>query len=291
MHTKQMHTKKVLASLILVSSGLFTVGASAAIIPAWDWTTDGGFIIGGSTCSNGGEAACNIQYDNVSGETPSTIPATASVMTWGTGSTNGAGTGDQSGLQGVFGASGAGPYDAQLLGSAAVPIPMFDQIVTNAGWTNTGAAVHYNNIITPAGGYMTSSTLSTTFQLLTPGAGPVNLANIDISFLETPNIAPCATTNPHGTVCDDIFTITALPPPIVFVLDGTSYTVSFRFADGPGSIVVDDTIWTAENSPGTAVMFTQARIDARAVPVPGVLALMGAGLMMLGWRKRDRKVA
>lgn len=286
-----MNTKKVLASLVLASSGFLAANTFAAVIPAWDWATDGGFIIGGSTCSNGGEAACNINYDNVNGETPSTIAGTASVMSWGTGSTAGAGTGDQSGLQGVFGASGAGPYDAQLLGSDAVAIPMFSQIITNGGWTNTGAAVHYNNIITPAGGYMSSSTLSTTFQLLTPGVGPVNLANIDIGFNETPNISPCATTNPHGTVCDDIFTITALPPPIVFVFDGVTYTASFQFANGPGSIVDGNTIWTAENSPGTAVMFTQARIDAATVPVPGVLALLGMGLMMLGWRTRDRNAA
>jgi hypothetical protein len=288
-----MNTKKVLAGLILASSGFLAASTYAAVIPAWDWATDGGFVIGGGTCSNGGEAACNLTYDNVSGETPSTIVGTASVMTWGTGSTAGAGTGTQSGLQGVFGSSSAGPYDAQLLNSDPVIIPAFGQIITNAGWTNTGAAIHYNNIITPAGGYMTSSTLSTTFQLLTPDAGAVNLANIDIGFLETPNISPCATSNPHGTVCDDIFTITALPPPIVFVFDGITYTASFRFADGPGSIVDGNTIWTAELSPGTAVMYTQVRIDAAAVPVPvpGVLALMGMGLMMMGWRTRGRKVA
>lgn len=282
-----MNTKRVLASLVLVSSGFLAANTFAAVIPAWDWATDGGFIIGGSTCNNGDEAACNINYDNVNGETPSTIADTASVMSWGTGSTSG--TGDQSGLQGVFGASGAGPYDAQLLGSGSVDIPMFSEIITNAGWTNTGAAVHYNNIITPAGGYMTSSTLSTTFQLLTPGAGPVNLANLDIGFLETPNISPCATTNPHGSVCDDIFTISALLPSIVFTFEGVTYKVSFQFANGPGSIVDGNTIWTAENSPGTAVMFTQARIDT--IPVPGVLALMGMGLLMLGWRTHDRKAA
>jgi len=284
-----MNTKKVLAGLILASSGFLAASTYAAVIPAWDWATDGGFVIGGGTCSNGGEAACNLTYDNVSGETPSTIVGTASVMTWGTGSTAGAGTGTQSGLQGVFGSSSAGPYDAQLLNSDPVIIPAFGQIITNAGWTNTGAAIHYNNIITPAGGYMTSSTLSTTFQLLTPVAGPINLANIDIGFNETSNTSPCAFDSPHGTICDDIFTITALPPPITFWYDGHLYRVAFQFADGPGAIVDGNTIYTAENAPGTAVMFVQARIDM--IPVPGVLALMGTGLILLGWRTRGRKVA
>jgi len=284
-----MNMKKILAGLVLSSSGFFVAGASAALINLWDWTSDGGFVIGGGTCSNGAEAACNLTYDNASGVTPSTVAGTASVMSWGTGSSATAANGEQSGLQGVFGASGAGPYNAQLLGSGPIPIPMFEQLVTNGGWTNTGAAIHYNNIITEDGGYMTTSVLTTTFQLLTPAAGPVNSTDINITFLESHNTAPCPGPNPHGTVCDDVFSVSALPPPVVFVYDGITYTLTFRFADGPGAIVSGNTIYTAENAPGTAVMFVQARIDARVVPVPGVLALMGAGLMLLGWRVRGRK--
>src|SRR5690606_33416860 len=112
-------------------------------------------------------------------------------MTWGTPSTATGSTGEQSGLQGIFGASDAGPYDATLLGSDPVNIPMFEQIITNGGWTNTGAAVHYNNIITTAGGFMDTSVLRTTFQLLTPVPGPEALAEIDITFDETANTAPC----------------------------------------------------------------------------------------------------
>jgi hypothetical protein len=282
-----MNTKKVLAGLVLATSGFFAAGASAAEIAAWDWVTDGGFNIGGSTCSNGGEAACALGYDNASGVTPSGIAGTASVMTWGTPSSSAAANGEQSGLQGVFGASGSGGYNAQLLGSDPVAIPMFEQIITNGGWTNTGAAIHYNNIITPAGGHMSTSMLETTFQLLTPGAGPVNEANIGIVFSETNNNSPCPGGNPHGTICDDIFSISSALPPITFVFDGITYKASFRFFDGPGSIVDGNTIYTAENSPGTAVMYVQGRIDT--IPLPGILFLMGMGLMMLGWRVGGRR--
>lgn len=277
-----MKTKKVVAGLILASSGFLSAGASAAMITNWDWTSDGGFVIGGSTCSNGAEAACNLQYDNTSGVTPSGIPGTASVITWGTAS--GQGTGEQSGLQGVFGASGSGGYNAQLLGSDPVPIPMFEQIITNGGWTNTGAAVHYNNIITTTGGHMATTTLETTFQLLTPGPGPVGMESIDIAFDETVNQLPCPGGNPHGTVCDDIFSLSDFLDPISFTIDGRLYKLSFQYADGPGALVDGTTVFTAENSPGTAVMYVQGRIDT--IPLPGVLALMGMGLMLIGWQVR-----
>lgn len=280
-----MKTRNVFAGLVLASSGLLATSASADPIAAWDWQSDGGFEVGGSTCDNGGEAACDLQYDNSAPDavTPSGIGGTASIMSWGTGVDGG----EQSGLQGVFGASGSGPYDAQALGSGSVIIPEFEQIVTNGGWTNTGAAVHYNNVITVEGGNMETSSLATTFQLLTPGAGPVNSTTLDITFDETLNSGSCPGGNPHGTVCDDIFTLTGALSPITFEIDGQLYEASFRLADGPGAIVEGDTIYTAELSPGTAVMYVQGRIDT--IPLPGVLALMGMGLMMIGWQVRGRR--
>lgn len=288
---KIKNTKRLLAGLILASSAFFTATASAAVIGAWDWTSDGGFINGPSgnpsaaTCDNGAlQSACHLQFSNT-GVTPSGIAGTSSIMTWGTPSSQP----NKSGLQGVFGSSGTGPYNAQLLGSAAVAIPEFQQIITNGGWTNTGAAVHYNNPITIAGGNMATSTLTTTFQLLTPVAGPVASTNLNIVFNETPNVSGCPLGNPHGTMCDDIFTLTGALDPVTFSVMGQIYKLSFRFADGPGAIVSGDTIYTAELSPGTAVVYVQGRIDAVNVPLPGVLALMGMGFMMLSLQVRGRR--
>lgn len=280
-----MNTKKVWTGFALASSIFLSAGASAGLIGAWDWTSDGGFVNvtsglpSAATCSNGLQAACKLQFSNV-GVTPSGIAGTSSIMTWGTGSTGG----PKSGLQAVFGASGAPGYNAQLLGSAAVPIPMFQQIITNGGWTNTGAAVHYNNVITLAGGFMNSAALTTTFQLLTPGAGPIATTKIGIAFNETPNVQGCPFGNPHSTVCDDIFTLTGTLQPVSFTILGQLYTLSFRFADGPGAIVQGDRIYTAERR--TSVVFVQGRIDAVYVPLPGILALIGMGLVMLGWQMR-----
>lgn len=282
-----MNTKKILVGLALASSAFFTANASAVVIGAWDWTSDGGFINSASdaTCNNGAtQAACNLVFSNA-GVTPSGIAGTSSSMTWGTPF----GQPNKSGLQGVFGGSGTGPYNAQMLGSAAIPIPEFQQIITNGGWTNTGAAVHYNNPITIAGGAMATTTLTTSFQLLTPVAGPVASTNLDIVFNETPNVAGCPFGNPHGTQCDDIFSLTGALTPVTFTILGQEYKLSFRFADGPGAIVSGNTIYTAELSPGTAVIYVQGRIDTVNIPLPGVLALMGMGFVMIGWQVGGRR--
>ena len=287
-----MKTRNILAGLALASGSLFATGASAAVIGAWDWQTDGGFVMGGSTCSVRDtvglpESDCSIAYDNTSGVTPSTIDDTASILTWGTGRNGG----EQSGLQGVFGSS-VGPrqggFDAAALGSDEVVIPEFEQIVTNGGWTNTGAAIHYNNILAIGSGNMDTAVLQTNFQLLSPLLGPPIGTQLNITFNETPNnTGSCPYGAPHGTVCDDIFTLTGALDPFTFSIDGQLYKARFRFADGPGAIVDGDTIYTAELNPGTATMFVQGRIDT--IPLPGVLGLMGLGLMLIGWQVRGRR--
>jgi hypothetical protein len=286
------NTKRVFAGLVLASSAFFAANASAVVIGAWDWTSDGGFsnVAAGptaATCNNGAlQSDCSLGFSNA-GVTPSGIDDTSSIITWGTPSTV-SGNDNQSGLQAVFGSSGSGPYNAQNLGSLAVPIPEFQQLITNGGWTNTGAAVHYNNVITIPGGAMASTTLATTFQLTAPIVGPVVGTQLGIQFNETSNLNPaCPGGNPHGTICDDIFSLTGALDPITFQVLGQTYKISFRFADGPGAIVQGNTIYTAELKPGTAVIFVQARIDT--VPVPGVLALMGMGLVMIGLQVRGRR--
>ncbi len=172
-----------------------------------------------------------------------------------------------------------------------MPIPAFEQIETNGGWTNTGAAVHYNNVITVDGGYMATSDLTLSFNLFIPPATPVldDTANLNVALNETFNGAGCVDGNPHGTICDDIFTISPLAGPVSFFIGGKTYTLSFRYFAGDGAIVDasgdDIRVFTREDAPGTATLFTQARIDV--VPVPGVLLLMGAGLVLLGWRVRN----
>lgn len=298
MNTK-LKTKNILAGVLLASGGLFATGASAAPIPAWDWVSSGGFINGpdgspsAATCSNGGQSDCDLGFSE--GVTPTTDPSTSSIITWGEGTSLDNGNGQQSGLQAVFGSSAGGPFDATLLGSDPLSIggdedgnDAFEQIITNGGWFNTGAAVHYNNVITQAGGDLTYTVLSTDFQLTGPVGLPPVSTTLDIMFNETENEAGCLDGNPHGTVCDDIFTLTGSLDPISFYVGSQLYKASFQFANGPGAIVDGNTIYTAENSPGTAVVFVQGRIDT--IPVPGVLALMGMGLMMVGWRVRRRKL-
>lgn len=288
MNTK-ITIRNALAGLVLASSGLFTAGASAAVVTAWDFRTDGGFVTAASTCSNGpGQAACNLTHSQ--GITPSSIGGTATIMTWGTGTSLDNGNGQQSALQGIFGETGEGPYNAQNFGGTdPIIIDQFEQIVTNGGWTNTGVGVHYNNVITLAGGAMNSAILRTSFELTSPLATGTFQTDIDFDFNETENANGCPAGNPHGTMCDDVFELGSTLAPIAFPYMGENYVVQFRIIGGPGAIVEDgNIIFTAEESPGTAVFYIQARIDA--VPVPGVLGLMGLGLVMIGWRTRRRRL-
>lgn len=282
--TSVMKSKNILAGLVLASSGFVSMAASAAVISEWDWVSDGGFVIGAGTCNNSAAGAC-LAYTNDGAVTPSGIDGTASVMTWGIPTVNAT---HPSGLQAVFGSSadGSAPIDVTLLGSKPTTIPAFEKIQTNGDWTTTGAAIHYNNEITTAGGHMNYSELVTSFQLL-PGGAILGPEPIYITFDETYNesrVANCPEPNPHQTRCDDVFTVTPLPESTTFYVGSQLYKLSFRYLAGPGAIMDGDTIYTAEKYPGTAILFTQARIST--IPVPGVLALLGMGLLMLGWRVR-----
>ena len=274
--------RKILAGVVMASSGLVTTGAFAAVA-AWDWETDGGFVVGAGSCSNGGEAACNLTYDNAVGATPSGIPGTASVMTWGT--PTGA-SDEKSGLQTITGATGEGPTDTSLLDADPPDIPEFEQIITNGGWTTIGAAVHYNNVIAATGGHMDAAVFRTTFALTAPPALALPAIDIDLTLEETLNESPCTPPNPHGSICDDLYQIDAFPDPIDFIYDGVTYTLSFRYLAGEGAIIDGaGFVYTDEDAPGYAILYNQAMITT-AIPAPGVLALMGAGLLALGWRVR-----
>lgn len=298
-----MDVKILTAGAALAFSGLFAASASAAPVISWDWMSDGGFLTDSATCSNGGglpPGNCDLFFDTPVGATPTSIPGAASVMTWGDPSTNAPANGEQSGLQSISGASGDGPISADLLGAVGVDTVSFAPIITGAGWFTTGVTTHYNNIIRGSGGFMDSSILRTSFTLtLADGVAvpplPVGgTTNLDILFDETTNEdtpGECSGPNPQGTACDDIFTVTGSLTPFIIPVMGQLYKVSFQLEAGTNAARIGNSIYTAEDNPGWSQILLQARIDPFDVPVPGVLALMGMGLMTIGWSLRGRKLA
>ena len=137
------------------------------------------------------------------------------------------------------------------------------------------------------------------FEITGPAAlvSPAGVAGspLQIQLTETPDVAGCPQGNPLGTVCDDIFLIANLSGSLEFYNDGEYiYTAEFRFdPDNVGLNVIPlpgdagYQIFTAE--PGSTTISTQARVVARKIPAPGVLALLGVGIIGLGLGGRKRR--
>ncbi len=139
-----------------------------------------------------------------------------------------------------------------------------------------------------------------------------------IEFWETfNNPAGCGNPNPFGTICDDIFRVTALDfADISFVEGDYKYTVEFTLfpglTTGPG--VPDGTltiicqsntpgceafnipvgqIWvfTPESAPGTSTLYVAMRYTVSKVPEPSIVGLFAMGILGLGLVSRRRKTA
>lgn len=285
-------TLKTLKSA-LIGAGVLALGAiapnaSAALINDFAFQTSGGFIDGSATCDGGG--TCGLVYADA--DDPAN---TRRSLSWGTPSN---------------------PLNAK---SNLTLTHFAGDITTNGGWTTVDQVVHTNNVITAGGSYMNTVDLFSRF-LLTDYPFVDLFGTQKISFDETLNTATeaeCVGLNPLQTRCDDVFNIQPLTGSDVFLTqDKWQYTLSFQFlspdlsaailevgADGytgyfPGSD--DGTFdiytreWVSEDgvySPGISTLWIQARIDARYVPEPGTLALLGLGLAGLGFASRRRKLA
>ena len=130
-----------------------------------------------------------------------------------------------------------------------------------------------------------------------------------VKYWETTNTAGCAgSPNPLGSVCDDIYTVMELSlAPISFILDGYKYEISFRLEPGATTLVCDGSpvpacLAEAGAQPGAGELFkvyaaegfdseifVAAAWTATKIPEPGVLGLLGIGLMGMGLSARRRK--
>jgi hypothetical protein len=246
---------------------LLTGSAQAALIGSFDFSTASGWMADGTATSyNSAGAGTNLAC------APGALPgANGCGLTFSVAS----GLTDAYEMLEWYSNSGAGP--------SSLNIDSFDDtLITNGGWVDTGEITHGNFILPSPATTLRTVDLLSAFTITNPALG-VSAATFAISFMESPNGAPCPAPNPLGSECDDWFEISGLPLPIVFVIDGYQYTIEFRLFGGVGFVVADNTLYTRENAENN--LFVQARVSARQVPEPATLGILGLGLLLLNRRK------
>lgn len=159
-------------------------------------------------------------------------------------------------------------------------------------WTDISQLTH-NNVIIPTATNWGPQDIWGRFIITDNNGGATerldNNEPITISFVETANVTDCPGPNPNGSHCDDIYTFTnvglaSLP---FTANDGSNWMVDFRLGGLDNAVVIGNTVYTAESQ--TSHIHVQALV--RQVPEPGTLALLGLGLLGLGFAKRRSQFA
>lgn len=103
---------------------------------------------------------------------------------------------------------------------------------------------------------------------------------VGIKFTESLNSLPCPAPNPEGSVCDDFFSfdLSGLTPVSFTDSEGNVRQVSFGLIAGPGTTIIGNQVFTAENAT-SSISFT-AKIEP--VDAPQSILLLGVGLFILG---------
>ncbi len=212
-----------------------------------------------------------------------------SLLTWG----------DPSGNHAVAGGgrSGLGITESPANGT----------VNTNGPFALTNIITHYNNPISSSYATLTSASLQSTLLLtpLNPAGSALDLlvANFNINFIETPNQSPCPF--PSLSVCDDIFVISTDALNASFDYNGFTYFISIIETSGSlnpmdaatcaqAGIVGPCLGFKTQENQFTAAQFAFliTTEPVTIVAAPGVLALMGLGLIALvGVRRRKQLVA
>lgn len=177
-----------------------------------------------------------------------------------------------------WGTGGTSGYDfAAAAGAPSVVVPP-----SPSPDFQLGTFTHRNQPIN-AGSSITDVKLKVTADVDVDGTG-VGPKEFTFQFLhnETDNGAnPCANgqANNQGVNingCADQVTFQSLTSSDTFIIGGMTYTIAIVGFEVSGSVIPE--FWTTEQANNSANLFAQVRVST-AVPEPGMLALVGIGLL------------
>lgn len=203
------------------------------------------------------------------------------LITWGSSSGNHAVSGG--------GRSGVGITDTPATGS-----------VTSDGATAlTNSITHYNNELSGGSSTLKTAMLVADVKLYDGSTPVVDFINpFAIHFIETTNAAPCLPS--AVTVCDDVFVLTMGALNHEFVYDGYTYYASIfenttalnplpnAACTAAGSSAPCTGFMTPEFAHTTAQLAFRITTKKLEIPEPGILALLGIGLVGIGAMRRRR---
>lgn len=177
------------------------------------------------------------------------------------------------------------------------PVSSLDllSLTTLSGIAAGGPAVKFNklthnNIVIPSA-FTYAIDIVNTLQVKDENGGAIVLTDtnaIRIAFTETSNTEPCLDPAPVGSICPDFFDFNADGLASIKFLDslGNHFLLIFGLEAGVGTAVVGNRVYTREE--GVSELFVTARIIQ--VPEPMTLALLGLGLLGIGFTTRQRKM-
>lgn len=252
-------------AIAIIGLGLAQLSAQAAFVSNWDYSVATLWTNASYTAGDG------------------TQSLSASEISWGGTGPLTVGGGNRSGLQ----ISGS-PETGTAVTDSGIPVL-------------TSTYTHINNPISGTFATLATATTQTTLTLTPQPAGTptfnVPPKTFDINFAETPNVEGTCVVDSDST-CDDIFVITLGSLNQMFEYDGYKYFLSIVKLLGPLDPLGADACTTAgATSPclgfltvegaATSVEFgLLITSEPVQIPEPGVLSLMGLGLLGLVMARR-----